>query len=74
MVECQSVLDNMDRLEQQLKGYIPESGIIFSEQSVAFYSGDTVYDVMKRELEREKIPIEVSFTGIFLRRAVRMDL
>ncbi len=63
LVECQSVLDNMDRLEQQLKGYIPESGIIFSEQSVAFYSGDTVYDVMKRELEREKIPIEVSFTG-----------
>lgn len=63
LVECSTIFDNMDKLDKSLKEYVPESGFILEEKEVDLYDGDSVYDVLSRELKRENILMEASFTG-----------
>lgn len=37
---------------------IPEDGIIFPEQTVEFYGGESVFDVLVREMKKNKIHLE----------------
>lgn len=63
MVECSTILKNMDKLDASVKEFVPEDGIILAEKEVEFLEGDSVYDVLNRELKKEKILKEASFTG-----------
>lgn len=56
-VKCDKVLDNMDKLKVEKKGIIPKDGIIFSK-TVNFKEGDSAFDILKNELEKEKIHFE----------------
>lgn len=62
-VECSTIFDHMDWLDQSVKDYVPVSGIIFEKKKAAVQKGDSVYDVLERELKKEKILMEASFTG-----------
>ena len=44
---------------------IPEDGVILSPADVEFNSGDTVFDVLKREMINNKIHLEFSITPIY---------
>ena len=63
LVECSTIFDNMDQLDSQLKDYIPESGTILEKRSVEFFEDESVYDILERELKKDNILMEVSFTG-----------
>lgn len=63
MVECSTILNNMDKLDASVKEFVPEDGMILKEKEVDFSEGDSVYDVLNRELKKEKIMMEASFTG-----------
>lgn len=56
-VKCDKVLENMDKLKIEKKGLIPKDGIIFSK-TVAFKEGDSAFDILKEEMEKEKIHFE----------------
>lgn len=62
-VECSTILNNMDKLDDSVKEYIPESGIIMEKRTVDIIKGDSVYDILSREFKKENILMEVSFTG-----------
>lgn len=62
-VECAKILDNMDKLDKSVKEYVPKSGVILEKKAAEIYKGDSVYDVLKRELKKENILMEASFTG-----------
>lgn len=63
LVECSTIYDNLDNLDKGLRGHIPQGGIILKEQEVSFKRDDSVYDVLSRELKKNNILMEASFTG-----------
>ncbi|MFQ9516263.1 MAG: DUF4430 domain-containing protein [Eubacterium sp.] len=63
LVECSTIFDNLEQLDASVKEFVPESGIILGEKEVDILEGDSVYDILKRELKKEKILMEASFTG-----------
>ena len=63
LVECSTIYDNIKDLDKGLKNHIPKDGIILKSQKVKFYERDTVYDVLKRQLDKNSILMEASFTG-----------
>ncbi len=64
-VRCDTVLLNMDWLEPEKMQIIPQDGIIFKEQSVTFYEGESVFDVLFREMKNNKIHMEFVNTPIY---------
>lgn len=57
-VRCNSVLDNMSKLNAEKAEIIPKDGIIYAEQTVTFYEGESVFDLLLREMKRNKIHME----------------
>lgn len=59
-VECKDILDNYDKLDDDLKSdeYVPKDGIILPETEYVLLDGDTVFDLLKRALTYEKIPLD----------------
>lgn len=64
VVECKTVLENMDKLKAEKKDLIPDDGIIFSK-TVAFKEGDSAFDVLKREMNKAKIHLEFNYTPAY---------
>ena len=50
-VDCSTIWDNEDMLDKSIKDYVPKDGVILKERTVSYYDGETVYDVLKRELK-----------------------
>lgn len=63
LVECSTINDNLKDLDKGLKGHIPKGGVILKEQEVSFEKDDSVYDVLSRELKKNNILMEASFTA-----------
>lgn len=63
MVECSTVFDNLEKLDKSIKDFIPENGVIIEKREVPVYENDNVYEVLNRELKKDNILMEASFTG-----------
>ena len=61
-IECKSVIDNYDLLDDSLKGteYIPNDGIILKKTAIKAKENDTVLDVTKKVAAKKGIQIEYS--------------
>lgn len=57
-VRCDTVLDNMSKLEKGKSEIIPGDGIIFTEKQVEFTDGESVFDLLVREMKNNKIHLE----------------
>lgn len=57
LVECSTVFDNPDSLDESLKlsDTIPKDGIILPQTEYVLRNGDTVFDVLNRALQYNKI-------------------
>lgn len=44
---------------------IPEDGIIYPETKVEFFDGESVFDILKREMQKAKIHLEFNETPIY---------
>ena len=53
-VDCSTIWDNEDMLDKSIKDYVPKDGVILKERTVSYYDGETVYDVLKRELKKRQ--------------------
>lgn len=62
---CDTILDNMDNLDQGKEAYVPANGTILATSSVEFEEGETVFDVLTRVCEYAGIQIEYSWTAIY---------
>lgn len=45
-IDCATVLDHMDRLDEAKRGLIPANGVILAETTMQISEGDTVFDVL----------------------------
>ena len=65
VVECSTILNHMESLPKEKQSLVPEDGVIFPKQEVPFYEGETVFDVLKREMIENKIHLEFSWTPLY---------
>ena len=63
LVECAAIQDNMEQLDAAVENYVPKSGMIVKKRTVTFEKNDSVYDILQRELKKDNILMEASFTG-----------
>nr|WP_317363732.1 DUF4430 domain-containing protein [uncultured Blautia sp.] len=64
-IACDTILDNMSDLTEGKEVLVPDDGVIFSEREVTFYQGESVYDVLLRETQNNRIHMEASFTPMY---------
>ncbi|MGL4737219.1 MAG: DUF4430 domain-containing protein [Cellulosilyticaceae bacterium] len=64
-VSCGTILQNMALLDEAKHELVPEDGIIFSPQQVIAYEGESVFDVLLREMQKEKIHMEYVNTPMY---------
>ena len=63
-IVCETILDNMDKLDPAKTPYVPEDGVILDVE-VPFAPGETVIDVLKRTCEENDLHIEYSWTPLY---------
>ena len=64
-IRCDTILDNLDNLDDGKEAYVPSNGIILATSTVEFEDGETVFDVLNRVCEYAGIPIEYSWTPLY---------
>ena len=64
-IDCATILDNMDDLDPDKRELVPEDGVILEAVTVGFNDGDSVYDILLRELRARGIHVEASFVPAF---------
>ena len=64
-ITCKTILDNMDRFNEDKLGILPKNGIIYSTRTLTFNEGDTVYDLLARETKKNRIHMEHSSNPMY---------
>ena len=64
-ISCHTILQNMDVLNPEKIELVPESGVIFQRREVVFYEGESVFNVLQREMKKNKIHMEFVNTPIY---------
>lgn len=64
-VKCSSILNNLELFDKEKLDILPKDGIIYNERSVEFSEGETVYDVLAREMKNSKIHFEYTKAPIY---------
>ena len=63
-ISVATILDNMDRLDSEKVDLVPQDGVIFSG-TVVFYEGESVFNVLLREVRRNRIHMEHTNSPIY---------
>ncbi len=64
-VRCDTILDNISWLDKEKVELVPEDGVIFPATKVTFYQGESVFNVLHREMKKAKIHMEFVNTPIY---------
>lgn len=64
-VRCDTILQNMSLLDGAKKDLVPGDGVIFAKQRVVFYEGESVFDLLKREMRNNSIHMEFVNTPVY---------
>ncbi len=65
LVECSTILNNMGDLTEGKESLVPTDGIIYEKQTVTFYEGESVFDVLLREMQNNRIHMEYVMTPMY---------
>lgn len=64
-VRCDTILNNISWLNPEKIEILPKNGVIYPEQTVTFYEGESVFNILVREMKRSKIHLEFENTPIY---------
>lgn len=64
-VRCDTMLNNISWLDKEKVDLVPKDGVIFAENTVTFYEGESVFDLLLREMKQNKIHLEFENTPIY---------
>ena len=64
-VRCDTILSNIDLLDEEKTDIVPKDGVIYAEKTVTFNEGESVFDVLLREMQNSKIHMEFENTPIY---------
>lgn len=57
-VTCEKLLSKLEKLTEEKRDKVPDDGCILKSVQVEFTEGESVFDVLKRCLDKHNIPIE----------------
>jgi len=64
-VSCKTILDNLDSFNEEKLEVLPTDGVIFPATQVTFYQGESVFNVLQREMKKAGIQMEYEATPIY---------
>ncbi len=64
-IRCDTILNNIDWLVPEKLSLVPENGVIFSKQNIVFNENESVFDVLLREMQLNKIHMEFVKTPVY---------
>lgn len=64
-VKCDTILNNIELLDQNKIEILPKDGVIFSSKKVIAYKGESVFDLLLREMTSAKIHMEFVNTPMY---------
>ena len=64
-VRCDTILNNIEWLDSEKVDIVPKDGVIFAEKTVIFYEGESVFNLLVREMKRNKIHMEFENTPVY---------
>ncbi|OCT14849.1 hypothetical protein A8709_11445 [Paenibacillus pectinilyticus] len=64
-VTCKTILTHMSSFNKDKLEVLPADGVIYPAQKVTFFEGESVFDVLLREMKKNKIHMEFSMTPIY---------
>ena len=59
-IRCDTILDNMEKLDPALAPFVPADGTVLSETEYVLREGDTVFDILTRAVKTHRIQMEYS--------------
>ena len=64
-IRCDTILRHMDELTKGKEGLIPADGLLFEEEEIPFEEGESVFDVLQRELQKRRLHLEFSENPLY---------
>lgn len=64
-VRCDLVFKNAHTLANEKLSILPQDGMIFHQENIVFYAGESVFNVLARELKKNKIHIDFVNTPMY---------
>ncbi|MFS0723015.1 DUF4430 domain-containing protein [Paenibacillus sp. 1P07SE] len=64
-VSAETLLTRLDRFNPDKLEVLPEDGIIYKAQQVNFYEGESVFDLLLREMRKNSIHMEFVMTPLY---------
>jgi flagellar biosynthesis GTPase FlhF len=64
-INCATILDNMDKFNEDKLSILPPDGVILPRTTVTFYEGESVFDALKRVTQEKKIHMEFSNNPLY---------
>ena len=64
-IVCDTILDNLDDLEEEKVPYVPKDAVILPKATVSFADGDTVFEVLQKVCTAADIQLEYSWTPLY---------
>lgn len=57
-VRCDTILENVSLLKKGKRELLPQNGVIYPKQTVTFSEGESIFDLLVREMRENKIHLE----------------
>jgi hypothetical protein len=64
-VKCTTILDHMDKFDKSKLQVLPSDGVIFPAAKVSFAQGESVFDVLQREMKKAAIQFEFNDVPVY---------
>lgn len=64
-VRCDTILNNISHFDKNKLNIIPKDGVIFAEKAVTFYEGESVFNLLAREMKSNKIHFEFEKAPVY---------
>lgn len=64
-ISCATILDNLDRCDENKVELVPENGWILRPTEVVFYEEESVFNVLQRVCKQNKIHLEYAATPLY---------
>lgn len=64
-VSCKAIFDNIDWFDKDKLSILPSDGIIYKGNDITFNEGESVFDVMLREMKKNKIHFEYTNSPVY---------
>ncbi len=64
-VSCATILNNLDKLTAGKEALVPSDGVLLALPDATFTAGETVFDVLKRELKSRELHLEFTLSPLY---------